>query len=95
MKPDGQPDFPTVPFRLALPGGGQRIERLTGGGVRTIQLRIKDKRDEEVEADAGRRYRAGASLRTPRLLVNDYRRLAILSIALRRIWVRKIRKPLT
>jgi thiamine-phosphate diphosphorylase len=52
------------------------IERLLEAGVRTIQLRIKDKRDEEVEADVvaaialGRRYDA-------RLFINDYWRLAI------------------
>ena len=45
-------------------------------GVRTLQLRIKDRRDEEVEADVvaaialGRRYNA-------RLFINDYWRLAI------------------
>ncbi len=56
--------------------------------MRTIQLRIKDKRDEEVEADViaaialGRRYDA-------RLFINDYRRL-VLSIALTAcIWVRR------
>ncbi|MDI8977323.1 thiamine phosphate synthase, partial [Salmonella enterica subsp. enterica serovar Lubbock] len=50
--------------------------RLLEAGVRTIQLRIKDKRDEEVEADViaaialGRRY-------DTRLFINDYWRLAI------------------
>ena len=74
-----QPDFPTVPFRLGLypvVDSVQWIERLLQAGVRTIQLRIKDKRDEEVEADVmaaielGRRYNA-------RLFINDYWRLAI------------------
>ena len=69
-----QPDFPTVPFRLGLypvVDSVQWIERLLQAGVRTIQLRIKDKRDEEVEADVmtaielGRRYNA-------RLFINDY-----------------------
>lgn len=52
------------------------IERLLACGVRTIQLRIKDKRDDEVEADVvaaitlGRRYDA-------RLFINDYWRLAV------------------
>ncbi len=49
-----QPDFPTVPFRLGLypvVDSVEWIERLLEAGVRTIQLRIKDKRDEEVEAD--------------------------------------------
>ncbi|EBJ8373437.1 thiamine phosphate synthase, partial [Salmonella enterica subsp. enterica serovar Montevideo] len=74
-----QPDFPTVPFRLGLypvVDSVAWIERLLEAGVRTIQLRIKDKRDEEVEADIiaaialGRRYDA-------RLFINDYWRLAI------------------
>lgn len=52
------------------------VERLLATGVRTIQLRIKDKRDDDVEADVvaaitlGRRYNA-------RLFINDYWRLAI------------------
>ena len=74
-----QPDFPTVPFRLGLypvVDSVAWIERLLQAGVRTIQLRIKDQRDEEVEADVmaaielGRRYDA-------RLFINDYWRLAI------------------
>lgn len=74
-----QPDFPTVPFRLGLypvVDSVAWIERLLEAGVRTIQLRIKDKRDEEVESDViaaialGRRYDA-------RLFINDYWRLAI------------------
>lgn len=52
------------------------IERLLDFGVRTIQLRIKDRQDDEVEqqiAEAialGKRYQA-------RLFINDYWRLAI------------------
>lgn len=74
-----QPDFPPVPFRLGLypvVDSVEWIERLLAAGVRTIQLRIKDKHDEEVEADVvsaialGRRYDA-------RLFINDYWRLAI------------------
>jgi len=74
-----QPDFPPVPFRLGLypvVDSVVWIERLLGAGVRTLQLRIKDKRDDEVEADIiaaialGRRYQA-------RLFINDYWRLAI------------------
>ena len=74
-----QPDFPPVPFRLGLypvVDSVTWIERLLGAGVRTLQLRIKDKRDDEVEADViaaialGRRYQA-------RLFINDYWRLAI------------------
>lgn len=74
-----QPDFPPVPLRLGLypvVDSVVWIERLLDAGVRTIQLRIKEKRDEEVEADVvaaialGRRYNA-------RLFINDYWRLAI------------------
>ena len=74
-----QPDFPPVPFRLGLypvVDSVVWIERLLGAGVRTLQLRIKDKRDDEVEADViaaialGRRYQA-------RLFINAYWRLAI------------------
>ena len=49
-----QPDFPPVPFRSGLypvVDSVQWIERLLDAGVRTLQLRIKDQRDEEVEAD--------------------------------------------
>ena len=74
-----QPDFPPVPFRLGLypvVDSVAWIAHLLEAGVRTIQLRIKDKRDEEVEADViaaialGRRYHA-------RLFINDYWRLAV------------------
>ena len=74
-----QPDFPPVPFRLGLypvVGSVEWVARLLEAGVRTLQLRIKDKRDEEVENDVaaaialGRRYHA-------RLFINDYWRLAI------------------
>ncbi|CDL82985.1 thiamine phosphate synthase [Xenorhabdus szentirmaii] len=52
------------------------IERLLEAGVRTLQLRIKDKPEEQVEKDIqsaialGRHYHA-------RLFINDYWRLAI------------------
>ncbi|RIQ17212.1 thiamine phosphate synthase, partial [Salmonella enterica] len=74
-----QPNFPPVPFRLGLypvVDSVTWVERLLAAGVRTIQLRIKDKRDDDVEADVvaaialGRRYNA-------RLFINDYWRLAI------------------
>jgi thiamine-phosphate pyrophosphorylase len=74
-----QPDFPTVPFRLGLYPVVDSVawcERLLSAGVRTIQLRIKDKQDDEVEADIiaaialGQRHNA-------RLFINDYWRLAI------------------
>ncbi len=92
-----QPDFPTVPFRLGLypvVDSVAWIERLLEAGVRTIQLRIKDKRDEEVESDViaaialGRRYDA-------RLFINDYWRLAIKHNAYGVHLGQKISKPLT
>ena len=73
------PAFPSVPKRLGLYPVVDSVEwiaRLLEAGVRTLQLRIKDKRDEEVEADIttaialGKRYEA-------RLFINDYWRLAI------------------
>lgn len=74
-----QPDFPPVPFRLGLypvVDSVAWIERLLEAGVRTLQLRIKDQRDSDVENDViaaialGRRYHA-------RLFINDYWQLAI------------------
>jgi len=74
-----EPDFPPVPLRLGLypvVDSVERIERLLKAGVKTLQLRIKDKRDEEVESDViaaielGRRFDA-------RLFINDYWQLAI------------------
>lgn len=73
------PAFPSVPKRLGLypvVDSVEWISRLLEAGVRTIQLRIKDKSDEAVEADIaaaialGKRYEA-------RLLINDYWQLAI------------------
>ncbi|QQA75713.1 thiamine phosphate synthase [Pectobacterium parmentieri] len=52
------------------------VERLLGVGVKTIQLRIKDRSDEQAEADViqaialGRRYQA-------QLFINDYWKLAV------------------
>lgn len=74
-----QPDFPPVPLRLGLypvVDSVEWIERLLKAGVKTLQLRIKDKRDEEMESDViaaielGRRFNA-------RLFINDYWQLAI------------------
>lgn len=74
-----QPDFPPVPFRLgAYPvvDSVEWIARLLEAGVRTLQLRIKDRDDEQLEEavkaaiELGRRYQA-------RLFINDYWRLAI------------------
>lgn len=71
--------FPATDVRLGLYPVVETVEwiaRLLEMGVRTLQLRIKDRQDEEVEqqiADAialGKRYQA-------RLFINDYWRLAI------------------
>ncbi len=73
------PAFPSVPKRLGLypvVDSVEWISRLLEAGVRTLQLRIKDKHDEEVEADIsaaialGKRYEA-------RLFINDHWQLAI------------------
>lgn len=74
-----QPAFPPTPLRLGLYPVVDKVEwiaRLAEAGVRTIQLRIKDKQEDDVEADVvaaialGKRYNA-------RLFINDYWRLAI------------------
>lgn len=71
--------FPTTPHRLGLypvVDSLEWIDRLLQAGVTTIQLRIKDLPDQQVEADIiaaialGRQYDA-------RLFINDYWRLAI------------------
>ncbi|ELY4003618.1 thiamine phosphate synthase [Cronobacter dublinensis] len=73
------PLFAPVPRRLGLYPVVDSVEwiaRLLEAGVRTLQLRIKDKTDADVEADVraainlGKRYHA-------RLFINDYWRLAI------------------
>ncbi|EOC0062662.1 thiamine phosphate synthase [Cronobacter turicensis] len=74
-----EPLFAPVPRRLGLypvVDSVGWITRLLEAGVRTLQLRIKDKSEAEVEADVaaaialGQRYHA-------RLFINDYWRLAI------------------
>ncbi len=71
--------FPATPHKLGLYPVVDSVEwiaRLLEAGVTTIQLRIKDLPDEQVEADIaaaialGKRYQA-------RLFINDYWRLAI------------------
>lgn len=71
--------FPATDARLGLYPVVETVEwiaRLLDFGVRTLQLRIKDRQDDEVEqqiAEAialGKRYQA-------RLFINDYWRLAI------------------
>lgn len=73
------PLFAPVPRRLGLYPVVDSVEwvtRLLDAGVRTLQLRIKDKTDAGVETDIaaaialGQRYHA-------RLFINDYWRLAI------------------
>lgn len=85
MKPSDTPifsaqkGFPTTEQRLGLypvVDSVLWIERLLAAGVTTIQLRIKDLDDAQVEQDIaatialGKRYQA-------RLFINDYWRLAI------------------
>ncbi|EKK3986317.1 thiamine phosphate synthase [Cronobacter sakazakii] len=74
-----EPLFAPVPRRLGLYPVVDSVEwvtRLLDAGVRTVQLRIKDKTEAEAEADVaaaialGQRYHA-------RLFINDYWRLAI------------------
>ncbi|EOI3505473.1 thiamine phosphate synthase [Cronobacter dublinensis] len=74
-----EPLFAPVPRRPGLYPVVDSVEwiaRLLEAGVRTLQLRIKDKTDADVEADVraaidlGKRYHA-------RLFINDYWRLAI------------------
>ena len=74
-----EPLFAPVPRRLGLYPVVDSVEwvtRLLDAGVRTLQLRIKDKTEAEAEADVtaaialGQRYHA-------RLFINDYWRLAI------------------
>lgn len=72
-------NFPATSRRLGLypvVDSVEWIERLLGAGVKTIQLRIKDKRDEEVEADVIAAIALGESYNA-RLFINDYWRLAI------------------
>lgn len=71
--------FPPVPPRLGLYPVVDSVEwiaRLLNAGVRTIQLRIKNKRDEDVEADIVAAIKLGQQYQV-RLFINDYWRLAI------------------
>ncbi|KFC84854.1 thiamine phosphate synthase [Buttiauxella agrestis] len=74
-----KPAFPTVPQRLGLypvVDSVEWIERLLGAGVRTIQLRIKDKHDDDVEGDIVAAIKLSQQYQA-RLFINDYWRLAI------------------
>lgn len=73
------PAFPAVPQRLGLYPVVDSVEwiaRLLEAGVRTIQLRIKDKSDEEVEDDIIAAIKLGQRFKA-RLFINDYWKLAI------------------
>lgn len=71
--------FPAVPFHLGLYPVVDTVEwiaRLLDAGVKTLQLRVKDLPDEDVEPAItaaialGKKYQA-------RLFINDYWRLAV------------------
>ena len=73
------PAFPLVPRRLGLYPVVDSVEwiaRLLEAGVRTIQLRIKDKHDEDVEADIVAAIKLGQQYEA-RLFINDYWKLAV------------------
>lgn len=78
MNPSAQ-SFPAVPFHLGLYPVVDTVEwiaRLLEASVKTLQLRVKDLPDEEVEPAIieaialGKKYQA-------RLFINDYWRLAV------------------
>ncbi|MBL5906682.1 thiamine phosphate synthase [Serratia fonticola] len=71
--------FPATPHRLGLYPVVDSVEwiaRLLEAGVTTIQLRIKDLPDEQVEADIAATIALGKHYQA-RLFINDYWRLAI------------------
>ncbi len=71
--------FPSMPQRLGLYPVVDSVEwiaRLLEAGVRTIQLRIKDKHDEDVEADIVAAIKLAKQYEA-RLFINDYWQLAI------------------
>ncbi|HEY3589302.1 MAG TPA: thiamine phosphate synthase [Buttiauxella sp.] len=71
--------FPSVPQRLGLYPVVDNVEwitRLLDAGVRTIQLRIKDKHDKDVEADIVAAIKLSQQYQA-RLFINDYWQLAI------------------
>ncbi|WP_407026914.1 thiamine phosphate synthase [Cronobacter sakazakii] len=73
------PLFAPVPHRLGLYPVVDSVEwvtRLLDAGVRTVQLRIKDKTDAEVETDIAAAIALGQGYHA-RLFINDYWRLAI------------------
>jgi thiamine-phosphate pyrophosphorylase len=71
--------FPSVPQRLGLYPVVESVEwitRLLDAGVRTIQLRIKNKHDKDVEADIVAAIKLSQQYQA-RLFINDYWQLAI------------------
>lgn len=71
--------FPSVPQRLGLYPVVDSVEwiaRLLEAGVHTIQLRIKDKHDEDVETDIIAAIKLAKQYEA-RLFINDYWQLAI------------------
>jgi len=71
--------FPPVPRRLGLYPVVDSllwIERLLDAGVRTLQLRIKDKTEAEIEPEVATAIALGKKYHA-RLFINDYWRLAI------------------
>ncbi|MFJ5444311.1 thiamine phosphate synthase [Pectobacterium sp. CHL-2024] len=75
---DSTPFAPT-PQRLGLypvVDSVEWIERLLGVGVKTIQLRIKDRSDEQAEAEVIQAIALGRRYQT-QLFINDYWRLAV------------------
>lgn len=71
--------FPAVPFRLGLYPVVDSVEwiaRLLEAGVKTIQLRVKDLPDEEVEPAIIQAIALGHQHQA-QLFINDYWRLAV------------------
>ena len=71
--------FPSCPARLglyAVVDSVEWIERLLTAGVRTLQLRIKDRPAEEVEPAIQQAIALGHAYQA-RLFINDYWQLAI------------------
>ncbi|MRT06303.1 thiamine phosphate synthase [Ewingella americana] len=71
--------FPAVPFRLGLYPVVDSVEwiaRLLEAGVKTIQLRVKDLPDEEVEPAIIQAIALGQQYQA-QLFINDYWRLAV------------------
>lgn len=71
--------FPTVPFRLGLYPVVDTVEwiaRLLSAGVKTLQLRVKDLPEEQVEPAIVEAIRLGRQYQAC-LFINDYWQLAV------------------